>query len=79
MYILPQTDISCQETEPYQSNPERADILRMADGCLELAQQYRAEYLATGNPQAWQLWEACLADREALMGEVSQGQVGVGP
>lgn len=71
MNIVPQISTTVK-TELYQPNSDRADLLRMADGCLELAQQYRAQWLTTENPQAWQLWRACLADREELLSEVGR-------
>jgi hypothetical protein len=65
MHILPQIDTTVKK---HINN--RNELLALADGALELAQQYRMEWLATGNPQAWQLWRACLADRESLLKQV---------
>jgi len=53
----------CQGT-PYQKNNE---LLALADHALAQANQHKALWLASGDPQAWRLWRACLADREALL------------
>lgn len=71
MSMIAQIDVEVKRDELYQLNNE---ILTLADLALEKANQHRQKWLATGDPQEWRLWHACLQDREALLGEVGDGR-----
>lgn len=49
------------------------EALHLADDVLDQANRYRIEWLATGCPQSWRLWQACIEDRETLLAEVGDG------
>jgi len=57
--------------EPYQPNTDRADILAMADDCLERHNDAWARFVATGDDAAYIAAMAAKQDREALLAQVA--------
>ena len=55
---------------PSQVNSERADILALADACLEEHNTAWATFIATGNDAAYIAALAARQDREALLAQV---------
>lgn len=56
----------------YQSNSDRAELLALADHCLEEHNAAWALWLATGSHEAFLAALAAKRDREALLGEVGR-------
>jgi len=68
--IVPQSAAFCQ-TEPYQLNSsDRAEVLALADDCLERHNRARARFIVTGDPQALAQALALADDRLALLAEI---------
>jgi hypothetical protein len=70
MDIVPQKQKNVKKALYQINNTERAELLALADAALAQAQRFRAAWLAGGDPQSWQLWRACLADRETLLAQM---------
>lgn len=56
----------------YHYTPQRelCQILDLADYALAQANIFREMWLSTGDGLAWRRWQACIADRRALLAEV---------
>jgi len=70
MDIVPQSSTNVK-TEPYQQNSERADILTLADDCLERHNDAWARFVATGDHEAFLQAMNAKADRDDLLKQVS--------